>query len=82
MTVTVAKWGNSLAVRIPAAEAAKAAIKEGDEVDLTASKKGRLIVKKVRKEINFDHLYSQITVANSHPETNWGQSVGSENVEW
>ncbi len=82
MTVTVAKWGNSLAVRIPAAEAAKAAIKEGDEVDLTASAKGRLIVKKVRKDINFDSLYAQITPENFHPETNWGQSVGHENVEW
>lgn len=82
MTVTVAKWGNSLAVRIPAAEAAKAAIKEGDEVDLTASAKGHLIVKKVRKDINFDSLYAQITPENFHPETDWGQSVGSENVEW
>jgi antitoxin MazE len=82
MIVTVSKWGNSLAVRIPAFEAQKAAIKEGDEVDFTALAKGRLIVKKVRKEINFDSLYAQITPENFHPETDWGQSVGRENVEW
>jgi antitoxin MazE len=82
MTVTVSKWGNSLAVRIPASEAEKAAIKEGDEVDLTASEKGRLIVKKVRKDINFDSLYAQITPENFHQQTDWVQSVGRENVEW
>lgn len=82
MTVTVAKWGNSLAVRIPAGEAAKAAIKEGDEVDLTALQKGRLIVQKVRKELNFDHLYDQITPENCHSEADWGESVGREKIEW
>ncbi len=79
MIVTVSKWGNSLAVRIPASEAQKATIKEGDEVDLTALAKGRSIVKKVRKEINFDSLYAQ---ENFHLETDWRQSVGRENVEW
>jgi antitoxin MazE len=82
MTVTVAKWGNSLAVRIPASEAAKAAIKEGDEVDLTASQKGRLIIRKINKEANFDHLYAQMTSDNCHSETDWGVSVGRENIEW
>ena len=82
MPVTVAKWGNSLAVRIPASEAAKAAIKEGDEVDLTALKKGRLMIKKVSKEASFDAFYEQITVENSHTETDWGLPVGRENIEW
>lgn len=82
MTVTVSKWGNSLAVRIPASEAEKAALQEGDEVDLTASAKGRLIVKKVRKDLNFDSLYAQITPENFHQETDFGQSVGRENIEW
>lgn len=71
MTVTVAKWDNSLAVHIPASEAARAAIQEGDEFDVAASKKGR-------KESNFDHLYAQITPENCHPETDWGNSVGRE----
>lgn len=81
MTVTVSKWGNSLAVRIPASEAEKASIKEGDEVDFTASQKGRLIVRKVQKDMNFDSLYAQITEENAHSETPWGQSVGREIVE-
>lgn len=32
----VAKWGNSLAIRIPAALAADLNLKEGDEIDLRA----------------------------------------------
>lgn len=82
MTVTVAKWGNSLAVRIPASEAAKAALKEGDEVDLTAAEKGQLIIQKISKEVNFDHLYAQMTTDNTHSEIDWGVSVGRENIEW
>lgn len=80
MTVTVAKWGNGLAIRIPASEAAKASIQEGDEV-ATASQKGRLIVQKVRKEPNFDRLYARITPDNCHTEADWGQSVGREKIE-
>ncbi|RIZ67596.1 MAG: AbrB/MazE/SpoVT family DNA-binding domain-containing protein [Methylococcales bacterium] len=82
MTVTAAKWGNSLAVRIPASEAKKASIREGDEVDLTASQKGRLILRKINKEINFDHLYAQMTLDNCHSEIDWGVSVGHEDIEW
>lgn len=33
----VAKWGNSLAVRIPTDVASRLGLKEGDEVDLRAS---------------------------------------------
>jgi len=82
MTVTVAKWGNSLAVRIPASEAAKAVLKEGDQVDLTATQKGQLIIQKISKEVNFDHLYAKMTNDNTHSEIDWGESVGRENIEW
>ena len=33
----VSKWGNSLAIRIPADVAAKLGIKEGDDIELRAS---------------------------------------------
>ena len=82
MTVTVAKWGNSLAVRISASEAAKAALKEGDQVDLTATQKGQLIIQKINKDVNFDHLYAKITNDNTPSELDWGESVGRENIEW
>ena len=52
MPVTVAKWGNSLAVCIHAFEIA-----------------------------SFDAFYEQITVENSHTETDWDLAVGRENIE-
>lgn len=36
----VAKWGNSLAVRIPADVARQLGLKEGDEIELRASGEG------------------------------------------
>lgn len=38
----VSKWGNSLAVRLPAALASKLKLKEGDHVQLEAIGRGRL----------------------------------------
>ena len=40
----VAKWGNSLAVRIPADVARSLGLKEGDEVELCALDQGQLAV--------------------------------------
>lgn len=37
VAMKVSKWGNSLAVRIPAEVAAKLGIKEGDDIELRAS---------------------------------------------
>lgn len=45
----VAKWGNSLAVRIPVAVAKALGLKEGDEVTITAAGEGRL---EVAREMN------------------------------
>ncbi len=40
----VAKWGNSLAVRLPASLVEELRIEEGDEIDLTARGRGKLEV--------------------------------------
>ena len=37
----VAKWGNSLAVRLPAAAVEALDLKEGDDVQITVAEKGR-----------------------------------------
>jgi len=44
----VAKWGNSLAVRIPAEVASAVGLKEGDEVKMHVAEKGRAF--EVKKE--------------------------------
>lgn len=40
----IAKWGNSLAVRIPADVARELGIKEGDDIDLCALDDGQVAV--------------------------------------
>ena len=40
----VSKWGNSLAVRLPKALVEELGLKEGDELDVVASRKGAIEV--------------------------------------
>ena len=49
----VAKWGNSLAVRIPKAVAVKLGLKEGDDVDLIAAGDSRFEVGKRDRAAEF-----------------------------
>ena len=44
--VKVAKWGNSLAVRLPAALVAALGLKEGDEVEVRTGEGAALVVEK------------------------------------
>ena len=75
----LAKWGNSLAIRIPAKLAEESGLKEGAQVHITA-KAGKLIVKKARPKFKLKDLLAEITPDNRHSEVDWGASVGKE--EW
>lgn len=44
----VSKWGNSLAVRLPAKLVAELGLKEGDEIEVRAAAKGALEVSRGR----------------------------------
>lgn len=44
MNVQISKWGNSLALRIPAAFAKEIQLKDGDKVEAILSKEGALII--------------------------------------
>ena len=45
MNIQISKWGNSLALRIPAEVAKQIHLKEGDKVEATLSMNGTLIIK-------------------------------------
>lgn len=45
----VARWGNSLAVRLPRSVVAELALAEGDEVTLSARAPGNLVVERDRR---------------------------------
>lgn len=79
MIAAVAKWGNSLALRIPAAFAREIAIHEGVSVEISVAD-GALLVRPVEEKIiyDLDELLCQITDENRHGEIAAGRSVGNE----
>lgn len=79
MIAAVAKWGNSLALRIPAAFAREIAIREGASVDISVED-GVLLVRPVDEThvYDLDDLLGKITEDNRHGEIATGRSVGNE----
>jgi antitoxin MazE len=45
LMVQVAKWGNSLAVRLPKAVVEQLGLKPGDRVEIVAAEPGKLVLK-------------------------------------
>ena len=76
--VTVSKWGNSLAVRIPQSVAREARIGEGDSLAMNLDRDGSIVLRSARKKYALSDLVSRITVKNRHRETEWGQPQGKE----
>ncbi len=78
MVTIVAKWGNSLAIRIPQNLAKEIHLAEGGEIDLGIVD-GNLVVKpRIRKRYSLDELVNAITPENLHGEIDSGVTVGNE----
>ena len=78
MVGNVAKWGNSLAVRIPQHLAKEIELVAGGEVEIIAID-GNLVIKpKRQKQYSLDELIAGITPTNRHAEIDTGMSVGEE----
>jgi antitoxin MazE len=77
MTTRIAKWGNSLGLRLPKSVAQAAQIDEGDRVDVIV-KNGAIVIRPSRQTYSLDTLVSQITPKNRHNETDWGTPAGIE----
>ncbi|MFG6097855.1 AbrB/MazE/SpoVT family DNA-binding domain-containing protein [Leptothoe sp. ISB3NOV94-8A] len=78
MVATVAKWGNSLALRIPQYIVKEIQITEGTEVELMVLD-GNLVVKpKPRRRYSLEELVAGITPENLHSEVESGVAVGNE----
>ena len=78
MEVIVKKWGNSAAVRIPAAIMAAAHVALDQCVEVR-EEQGRIIIEPVRhKEYNLDELLGKITSNNLHAIIDTGAPVGRE----
>jgi antitoxin MazE len=77
-SVKVAKWGNSLAVRIPRTIAKQARISEGDLLTLGLADHGSMVLRSTRRKSRLDQLVSKIAPENRHKETAWGAPAGRE----
>lgn len=74
----IRKWGNSAAVRIPAATLDAAGLKPDDQVDVR-EENGRIVIEKAQPEpVTLEWLLEGITPDNVHGETDWGPPVGKE----
>lgn len=78
--LTIQKWGNSLAVRIPATIAEEVGVKQGSAVELAADQ-DPLFFKVIRRKkagITLDQLLAQVTPENRHTLIDPGPAVGRE----
>ena len=78
MEVIVKKWGNSAAVRIPAAIMEAAHVDLDQPVDVR-EEQGRIVIEPVRrKTYKLDELLNGITGGNLHEPVDTGSPVGKE----
>ncbi len=78
MTVTVKKWGNSAAVRIPALVLQAAHLALDDIVEIR-EEQGRIVIVPVRPKVyKLDDLLQGITAQNLHQAIDFGPPQGNE----
>jgi antitoxin MazE len=78
MKTQIARWGNSMAVRIPRAIAQEAKLRAGDHVEMAAEGSGVVRMRKKKGKHNLKDLIRGITASNLHKETDWGGAEGQE----
>ncbi|WP_309499642.1 AbrB/MazE/SpoVT family DNA-binding domain-containing protein [Sulfurovum sp.] len=78
MTVSIKKWGNSLALRIPKDIAQTLHIENNSTLELSI-KDGALVIEPVNETL-LESLVSGINADNLHTEVDTGKAVGNE--EW
>jgi antitoxin MazE len=78
MKTQLAKWGNSLAVRIPKPIADAAQLNPGDKLELDVEAPGAVTLRKPKQKPSLRELVREITSENCHSETDWGRPGGNE----
>lgn len=77
MKTQLARWGNSLGLRIPRSVAVDANVAEGDEVDVSVQD-GAIVVRPATRRYSLEELVSGITARNLPDEPDWGAPAGDE----
>jgi antitoxin MazE len=76
-TTQIAKWGNSLGLRLPKSVAREAQLDEGDTVDVSVDN-GTIVIRPSRPRYALEELVGRITARNRHKESDWGPAAGHE----
>lgn len=79
MATTVAKWGNSLAVRLPRNVIAETRLREGARLDVRVEGDS-MILTPARPRYRLEDLLAQMTPEHKQGEMDWGGPRGKE--EW
>lgn len=77
MAAQVAKWGNSLGIRIPAPIAKQAHLEEGTNISFDVVDNS-LVIRPKRHKYTLDELLEGVTSDNIHAEIDPGMPVGNE----
>lgn len=78
MQIKVAKWGNSLGIRIPQLLAEQAEINDGAVVEIEI-KDETILIRKIRnKKLSLEELLKEINTENLHREMETGFPAGRE----
>ena len=77
MQVALQKWGNSLALRIPAGFARQIKVRQGDPVQLSLAD-NKLTIQPAKPCFQAKTLIRKIRKDRLHRETDWGGSRGNE----
>ena len=77
MSTQIAKWGNSLGLRLPKAVALEARLDEGDTVDVSV-KNGTIVVRPTRPTYSLDTLVAKITPSNAPGDCVWACPAGTD----
>jgi len=80
MQSQLARWGNSLGVRIPKSVAGEAGLKEGSRVDI-AIKAGRIVISPARPRYALTDLLRGMTPKAMREAFEWGRDAGREAIE-
>lgn len=78
MKVKIAKWGNSLAVRLPKKLAEEAGLRPDAEVDVSVQR-GEVRMKRIRPRYTLEDMIAAIKPGTEPPPSvEWGPDRGSE----
>ena len=77
MNIKIAKWGNSLGIRIPKSIAEDNNLSDGDELEI-ATEDNRIVITPQKPKYTLEQLLEGMGEEHLHSEIDWGEPVGRE----